>query len=90
MDDQLREDTLTAIAVVTASNGEQGNPKTLAANIANEYVDEHPGDGHSRLLNGFIQLAIVLLAKIKHDTGASPEDALLDAADLVNNWSDEE
>lgn len=90
MDDQLRNDTLTAIAVVTAANGEPGQPKTLAAQIANEYVNEHPGDGHTRLLNGFIQLVIVLLANTKHDTGTSPEDALLNAADLVNNWTDEE
>ncbi|MBI3227183.1 MAG: hypothetical protein HYZ39_19220 [Mycolicibacterium cosmeticum] len=88
MNDQVKEDTLSAIAVVTAAVGQPGENKTLAAQVANEWVSEHPHDGATRLANGFVQLCIVLLAQIKYKTEASPEETLQMAAELVNDWTE--
>lgn len=85
MDDRLREDTLTAIALVTAA---QSDP-SLASRLATEYVDEH-ADGHSRLVSGLISLSEVLLSKIRLETNASVDETLFWAADLVNDdWRDD-
>ena len=90
MDERLREDTLHAIALVTAANSEPGYEKPLAAQLANDYVNEYPDDGHNRLVNGLIQLCNVLVALHRHDTDKSSEQVLLDAAELLNNWHDDE
>ena len=81
MDDTLREDTLAAIALVTAANSD----RSLASHLATEYASEHP-DGHSRIANGLITLSEVLLAKIRLETDASVDQTLFWAADFVNNW----
>lgn len=90
MDEKLKEDTLTAIALVTAAQGEPGNPKTLSSQVANDYLDEHPEDGHTRLASGLINLCSLLVVKVSRATGESLEAVLQDSADLVNNWGEYE
>ena len=83
MADQLTEDTLTALSLVTAAHGEPGNPKKLAAQIATDFANEHPEDGHTRLVGGLINLSIAFLAQMCLAKGITPEEALQDVAELV-------
>ncbi|MCA2305147.1 hypothetical protein JF770_16405 [Mycobacterium intracellulare] len=90
MNQQLRENTLTAIAVVTAANEGPGPDRPLATQVANDWLTEHPGDGHTRLLNGLVQLSLILLMEIQRETDRRLPEVLMSVADLVSNWEDDE
>ncbi|SOX52570.1 hypothetical protein MAAFP003_1236 [Mycobacterium ahvazicum] len=90
MADQLTEDTLTALSLVTAAHGEKGRHKKLAGQIATDFANENPEDGHTRLVGGLINLCIAFIAEICLAKDITPEEALQDVAELVVEMGSED
>ena len=85
MNDSLKEDTLAAISVVTAYMDEPGEDKPFTTRVADDWASEHP-NGQHRLINGFLQLTMVLLAMHERNASIPAKDTLFSAADLINGW----
>jgi hypothetical protein len=83
MADQLTEDTLTALSLLTAAHGEKGGHKKLAGEVANAFADENPEDGHTRLVSGLINLSVALLAQLCLSKGITPDEGLQETAELI-------
>ncbi|BBY47749.1 hypothetical protein MARA_12170 [Mycolicibacterium arabiense] len=86
MADQLTEDTLTALSLLTAAHGEKGRHKTLAGELATTFVHENPEDGHTRLVSGLLNLSVALTAQLCLSKGLTPDQAnevLQDTAELI-------
>lgn len=93
MADQLTEDTLTALSLLTAAHGEKSRHKKLAGELANSFADENPEDGHTRLVSGLLNLSIALVAQLCHSRGITPDQAnvvLQETAELVLAMGTEE
>jgi hypothetical protein len=88
MDEQLTNDTLSAIAVMTAVVTEPDEANRLAAEIVNEWGNEHP-DGANRVVFGFVQLSMMLLTQLHLRTGEPFEAPLQVAAGVINSWDDD-
>lgn len=86
----MMNDTLSAIAVMTAAVDDPDGPKKLAAQVVNEWSREDPDEGANRVVLGFVQLCTMLLAKIQVETGMSAEATLQETARIMSNWSEED
>jgi hypothetical protein len=89
MDEQMTEDTLRAVAVMTATLEDPDGPRTLACDVVNEWGNESP-DGANRIVLGFIQLSTMLLAQLQIEAGIPPRRALQLVAGTLTNWNESE
>lgn len=84
MDRRTLECVQSAIAVMTAALAEEGKAKTLAVDVANDYLKEP--DGNTRLVNGFMQLSVYLLQDIEKYASIPPQETLRALGEATSAW----
>jgi hypothetical protein len=87
MDEQMVEDTLRAVGVMTATLEDPDGPRVLACEVVNEWSNESP-DGANRVVLGFVQLCTMLLAQLQVETGIPPRRALQLVAGTMTIWDE--